>query len=150
MRSHASWREMENDVNITSVTLLTKQLRRLQSGAICISLNARNVLNIAKNRSGDTLYSVQNWKWFCIDLLCDSVCQLCICTILWFETAKKNGCHMFPSGCLHSESSSSRTCLLNSVQYRRTFLNSVQYGNLLNVFLQCKLNGAMFWEYNKK
>ena len=37
---------------------------------------------------------------------------------------------------------------LNSVQYQRTFLNSVQYGNLLNVFFQCKLNGTISWVYN--
>ena len=38
-----------------------------------------------------------------------------------------------------------RTCLLNSVQYERTFLNSVQYENLLNVYFLCKLKGAITW-----
>ena len=80
-----------------------------------------------------------------MQLLCDSVCQLCSFAILCFETAKKNGCQIFPSGWQLSKSSSNGTCLLNSVQYKIIFLNSVQYENLLNVFLQYKLNGSISW-----
>ena len=39
-------------------------------------------------------------------------------------------------------------CLLDSVQYDRIFLIAVPYENLLNVFIQRKLNGAIAWVYN--
>ena len=86
MGSHASWWEMENDVYVIHVALLTKQWRWFSPGAICNPLNARNVLNISEK--SEQQYSVFNTKlkvdcfwWCCIDLLCDSVCQLCIFTI---------------------------------------------------------------------
>ena len=39
------------------------------------------------------------------------------------------------------------TCLLNSVQYQRTFLNSVQIltFKFIECFQQCKLNGTISW-----
>ena len=37
---------MENDVNVTSMTLLTKQWRRRESDAICTPLTAEYFLNI--------------------------------------------------------------------------------------------------------
>ena len=59
-RSHASWREMENDVNVTSMTLLTKQWRRREYGAICMPLIAGNFLNILQIRNGNILYFIPN------------------------------------------------------------------------------------------
>ena len=58
-RSHASWREMENDVNVTSMTLLTKQWRWREYGAICTPLTAGN-LNILQIRNGNILYFISN------------------------------------------------------------------------------------------
>ena len=38
---------------------------------------------------------------------------------------------------------------VSALQYDKAFLNTVQYENLLNVFIQCKLNGTISWVYNK-
>ena len=46
--SHTSWREMENDVNVTSLTLLAKQWHRRASGAVCTQFTARNLLYISR------------------------------------------------------------------------------------------------------
>ena len=73
-----------------------------------------------------------------LHLFRDIIGQLHSYTILWFETAKKNGCPIF----LQVDH------LAKAVLLWMCLLNSVQYENVLNVFFQCKLDWTIYWVYN--
>ena len=153
-RSHASWCEMENDVNVTSITLLTKQWRLRESGAICTPLTAGNFLKYLASSERQYSLFYSKWKvgffwWFFLHLLCDSVCQLCSFTFLSTKTTKKNSCQFFLQVGHPAKVVLLWTCLLNSVQYQRMFLNSMQIWKFIACFQQCKLNATISWVYNK-
>ena len=94
-RSHASWREMENDVNVTGMTLLTKQWRRRESSSISTPLTAGNFLNILRIRNGNILYFISSEKQVSSDDFCCIYCQLCSFTFLLTETQRKMAVRFF-------------------------------------------------------
>ena len=155
IQTHAkprSWCEIVNDVNVTSVTLLTKRRRQRKSGAICMPLTARKLLNISRIRNSNVLYNMQDccFWWFCMHYFWDSIGQLYSFTILWWETHRKMAAGLFLQVEYLPKIVLLWTCLLNSVKYERTFRKSVQYDNLLNVFFQCKVNGTIYWGCNNQ
>ena len=100
-------------------------------------------------RQNSLFYS--KWKvgffwWFFLHWLCDSVCQLCSFTCLSTEMAKKMATRFFLQVCDLAKLVLLWTCLLYSVQYERILLNSMQYENLLNVFINANWMGQ-FLEY---
>ena len=58
--SHILWPKMENNDNVTSMTLLTKQWHQRESDANCTLLTAWNFLNILRIWNGNILYFIPN------------------------------------------------------------------------------------------
>ena len=54
--------KMENDANVTSVTLLTKQWRRHESGDISTPLTAGNFLKILRIWNGNIIYFIRTGR----------------------------------------------------------------------------------------
>ena len=84
-RSHASWREMENDVNVTRMMLLTKQWRRRESGAICPPLHAANFLHVGLfetyryKRTGHFFTWNNIGNWYVFSKYLDNYCRYQYC-----------------------------------------------------------------------
>ena len=88
------------------------------------------------------------WR-FCIDLLCDSICQPSIFLILWFERQQRKMPTILLVQATHiaeiflAECASITPC--NIKELSLTPCSTEIYW----VFFQCKLKGAIFWVYNK-
>ena len=107
---------------------------------------------LAKSERQYSLF-FSKWKvgfffWIFLHLLCDSVCQLCSFTFLSTETAKTNGCRFFLQVRYLAKVVLLWTCLLNSEQYHRTFLNCMQIWKFIYCFQQYKMNGTISWVDN--
>ena len=145
-QSHASWREMENGINTTSMTLLTKQWHRRESGAICTPLTDGNFLNILRIRNGNILYFIPNDRYVSSDdFSCIYFAKASVSCVAspFFQPRRqsKMAARFFLQVGHLAKVVLLWTYLLNSVQYQRTFLNSVKFGNLLNVFNNANWTG---------
>ena len=103
---------------------------------MCVSMPEGNLVNLLTIRNGNLLYVVQNEKYASsgVSVLISFARVSIVSPFLQSQRQRKMAARFFLHGDQLSKVVMSGTPLLRPVQYDRTFLDSVQYGNLLNVF----------------
>ena len=124
--------KIEKDINVMSLKLLTKQRHWRKFGAIYTPMTARRLLNISRIRNSDVLYSIQDWRqvasddFACIYFVTVSVSSV-VSTFFVSRQQRKMATRFFFQLDHLAKVVLLWTCLLNTVQDERIFLNATQY-----------------------
>ena len=118
-----------------------------------MSMTEANLTNLLTIQNGNLRYAVQNERYASSGVsVLISFARVPIVSVslpfLQSHRQRKMAARFILHGDHLTKVVLSGTPLLRPVQYDRTFLDSVQYGNLLNVFTNAIWMEQFFWVYN--